>query len=282
MRVVVFGSTGMVGRAVASKLGESAGIEVLTVTRDGQGVDVADDPDVRGFLGGADLAINCIGFLRSDSSYGTPAFQYVATMVNGAWPQRLAFQATQTGCRVIHVSTDAVFSPAAEAAGEGTTIGPQEAYGLSKALGEVEADHVLNLRVSVIGPAPDRPSSLWEWLVTRPGDSTVEGFASFGWTGCTSTQLACLVRDLADAQSFEQMRAAGPNHHFTPNGTTTKFVVLRTLAEYVRPDLEIRPATEEQCRSRPLASRLGAWERVYSGPTGWNDAVALAAAAKDR
>jgi dTDP-4-dehydrorhamnose reductase len=273
VRVVVFGFTGMVGRGVAARFRTSSDVELLTVSRANHQFDAGADPDVRGLLRGAGLAINCIGILRSTPSYGTPAYQYAATMVNGVWPQKLAIQASEVGCRVIHVSTDAVFSPGIDPAAERTPIGPPEPYGISKALGEVDANNVINLRASVIGPAPGRNTSLWEWLVCQPRDAIVHGYASFVWTGCTSAQLACLIADLAAPNSFELVRSAGPVHHFVPNGAVTKFEVLHMLAERLRPDLSVVPVPEARPSARPLASSLGACDRAYTGPWGWSGAL---------
>jgi dTDP-4-dehydrorhamnose reductase len=281
MRVIVFGSTGMVGRAVAARLRVLPDIEHVCVSRATHNLDVARDTNVERLIQEAELAINCIGVLRGDPSYPTPAFQYAATTVNSLWPQELALQTADANCRVIHLSTDAVFAPAPDPANELTPLSPYEPYGLSKALGEVDADHVINLRFSVIGPAPDRQPSLWEWLVRQPREAVIKGHSTVGWTGCTSIQLASLISDLIAPDAFHLVRSAGPCHHFVPNGAATKFAVLQMLAERLRPDISIVPVSEEIASTRPLESIVGACEHVYTGIHGWTGALDQMIAERD-
>ncbi len=273
MRVIVFGSSGMVGRAVASRIRASDGIEMGIVDQRGNGLDVARDPDVRPLLEGATFAINCIGLLRNHPTYPSSAFRQLATKINACWPQTLAAQAAQVDCHVVHLSTDAVYSPGSQAAGESMPPNPCEPYGMSKALGEVDDRHVVNLRFSAIGSAPDRVASLWEWLARQPQGATVHGYSTFGWTGCTSSQLASLLVNLAQPSVFASVRLAGPVHHFVPNGIATKFEVLRILAARIRPDVTVLPRAEARPSTRPLRSLLGAVDSVYSGSRGWSGAV---------
>jgi dTDP-4-dehydrorhamnose reductase len=274
-RAIVFGSTGMVGRAVVAKLATVPDLDVVAVSRKGQCFDVrqeaAGTPEV---LEGAAFAVNCVGLLRNDPSYGTPAYQHAATLVNSLWPQRLAEVASARGCRVVHLSTDGVFSPGTEPADETTPLGATEVYGISKALGEVSAEHVINVRFSVIGPAPDRAPSLWEWLVRQPPDAEVRGYATYGWTGCTSAQLGWFISDLAAPSTFDAVRSVAPACHFLPNGTTTKFSVLEKLADRLRPDVVVVPAPQAVPTSRVLTSSSVLAASLYSGARGWDRAIA--------
>ena len=89
----------------------------------------------------------------------------------------------------------------------------------------------------------------------------------------TSHQLAVLCGDLADPDAFERVRAAGPTHHFVPNEPITKFELLSRLRDAVRPDLRV-VETEGGEGARELVSRTGALDGVYSGPRGWEAALA--------
>ena len=274
MKVVVFGSTGMVGRAVVSRLRSRAGTDVVAVSRSTHQFDPTNPVGVGELLEGGDLAVNCVGTLRSDPTYPTSAFCRQAAEVNVLWSHRLAIQTHERQCRMIHLSSDAVFGPGSEPAGEGALPGPSEPYGWSKALGEVCEDNVINLRFSVIGPAPDRRPSLWEWLVRQPHGAAVPGYSSFRWAGCTSSQVASLVSDLLDPSAFESVRRVGHVHHFVPNGLVTKFDVLQHLSRRLRPDLSVMSTPEPGPGARPLSSDLGAWERIYTGTLGWDAAIA--------
>lgn len=263
----------MVGRAVATRLRE-LGVSVVGASRlgadGGIALDAADPPPLESLVAGADLVVNAIGVLRSDPDYPGTNYRLRAARVNAAFPLLLAEAAVRQGARVVHISTDAVFGPASTPADEGTEVSASEPYGLSKALGEADAEQVVNIRCSVIGQAPGR-RNLWEWLVTQPDGAEVPGYDT-RWTGVTSRQLATLCADLLAAHVFLRIRAAGPTHHFVPNEAITKFELLRRLAEQLRPDLRIveTPATPT---GRELVSSTGALDGVFSGPRGWETAL---------
>ena len=277
-RVVVFGSTGMVGRAVVARLSALEGVELIGVNRSSHGFQ-AECPtdDVLGLLSGAAATVNCVGLLRSEPSYGTVAYQRSATLINSLWPQRLAVITADTGCRLIHLSTDAVFSASPHPADEDAPISANEVYGISKALGEVSSENVLNVRFSAIGPAPGRTPSLWEWLVRQPSNAIVPGYATFGWTGCTSAQLAWFVSDLVKSDNFNAVRSTGPMCHFVPNGTATKLTVLTMLARHLRPDVTVVAKSQTSPTSRVLSTSGDLRAASYTGTRGWSASINEAA-----
>jgi dTDP-4-dehydrorhamnose reductase len=271
----------MVGQAVAARLAE-LGLEVAGANRSGasgaHAFDAAEPAQLEPLVAAADLVVNAVGLLRSDPDYPGDDYACRAAQVNTALPVFVADAAEGHGTRVVHVSTDAVFSPAAEPADEGTTISASEPYGLSKALGEVNAEHVVNVRCSVVGPAPGRQGGLWEWFVGQPKGAEVPGFPT-RWTGVTSHQLAVLCGDLAAFEAFDDVRASGPTHHFVPNEPITKLELLTMLHDALRPDLRVVESVRGE-GGRELVSSTGALDRVYSGPRGW--AAALTAAVPRR
>ena len=277
--VLVLGSSGMVGRAVVARFQE-LGLGAVGANRTGSegaiALDASDPPPLESLIAGADLVVNAIGVLRSDPEYPSDGYRLRAARVNGAFPLLLARAAERQAVRVVHLSTDAVFRPASEPADEHTEISPREPYAISKALGEAVSDQVLNIRCSVVGPAPGR-AGLWEWFVGQPQGAEVPGFDT-RWTGVTSRQLAVLCGDLFDRAAFEQVRAAGPVQHFAPNGSITKFELLMRLGRALRPDLRVIETPSEE-GGRELVSATGALELIFSGVRGWEEAVPEATAA---
>lgn len=99
--VLVLGPQGMLGRAVAAEL-RAAGLDVLAPAR--SEFDARrDDPAA---LPRTDWVVNAIGLLRSRIDEGDPASVRAAFEVNAEFPRRLA----DTGARIVHITTDAVFS----------------------------------------------------------------------------------------------------------------------------------------------------------------------------
>jgi dTDP-4-dehydrorhamnose reductase len=272
---LVLGSSGMVGRAVSARLRE-LGVRVVDANRTGAGgaivVDAANPPPAESLIAGADLVVNAIGVLRSHQDYPGTAYRLHAARVNTVFPLLLAQAAERHGVRVVHVSTDAVFGPGNEPADERTIISPSEPYGLSKALGEAESEHVLNIRCSVVGPAPGRVGGLWEWFATQPRGAVVEGF-NVRWTGATSRQLAVLCGDFLDPPVFDRIRATGPTQHFLPNEPLTKRELLSRLSDALRPDITVVGSAHTR-GNRELVSSTGALDAAYSGVRGWNAAIA--------
>lgn len=262
----------MVGRAVVARLRE-LGVRVVCANRLGTDggvvLDAADPPPLESLVAGADLVVNAIGVLRNEPDYPKTSYRLRAARVNAIFPLLLADAATRVGARVVHISTDAVFAPGPEPADERTAVSAAEPYGLSKALGEADVEQIVNVRCSVVGPAPGR-SGLWEWLATQPQAAEVQGYDT-QWAGVTSRQLATLCGDLLDQDAYDSVRAAGSVHHFVPNELITKFELLRRLGEALRPDLTVTESSGELLRV--LVSSTRALEPVFSGPRGWNEAL---------
>jgi dTDP-4-dehydrorhamnose reductase len=274
VRALVIGTSGMVGRAVLARFRGLEDVEVAAPAR--AELDALDPPPLASLLRGVDLVVNAAGVLRNHPDYPGDAYRLLATRVNAVFPQVLSRAAEEAGSRIVHVSTDAVFAPGDDPADETTAVSPGEPYGLSKALGEAVSEHVVNVRCSVVGPAPGRESGLWQWFADRPPGATVEGYTR-PWTGVTSRQLAVLCGDLLHPAVFEHVRAKGPSHHFVPNEAITKLELLTLMREVLRPDLTVVPAPDAGPAGRPLASTTGALNAAFSGLRDWREAVAEAA-----
>jgi len=139
--------------------------------------------------------LNCIGLVKQLEEASRPAS---AIALNALFPHQAAAAAAEHGARMIHVSTDCVFS--GELAppgryGEDDTPDARDLYGLSKLLGEVHAPGALTIRTSIIGWELERASGLLEWLVSQAG-KPVRGFAEAYFSGLTTRALAAVIEEL--------------------------------------------------------------------------------------
>jgi len=139
-----------------------------------------------------DWIINCIGIIkqREEAKAAIPIIT-----LNSLLPHKLAEFAGEWGGRVIHFSTDCVFSGRQ---GNYTEESPSDAvdlYGKSKYLGEVAVGNALTLRTSIIGRELAHFRSLLEWFLSQDG-KTVRGFRRVIYSGVTTNYLAQLVGDL--------------------------------------------------------------------------------------
>ena len=133
--------------------------------------------------------VNCVGVIkqREAASEAVPSI-----LINSLLPHRLAATAAQWGGRVIHFSTDCVFSGRQGMYREEDISDATDLYGRSKFLGEVAAANALTLRTSIIGRELAEFRSLLEWFLARRGGK-VQGYRKAMWSGVTTNYLSSLV-----------------------------------------------------------------------------------------
>jgi dTDP-4-dehydrorhamnose reductase len=138
-----------------------------------------------------DVVVNCVGLVKQRAQAADPL---VALPINSLLPHRLVRLCALIGARLIHFSTDCVFSGERGRYGETDVPDARDLYGRSKLLGEVDDSHALTLRVSIVGPELGGTQGLLAWFLgQRDG---VQGFRNAVFSGLTTLELARVVRDL--------------------------------------------------------------------------------------
>jgi dTDP-4-dehydrorhamnose reductase len=159
-----------------------------------EGVDVSNRDTVDGLL--RDLhptvIVNCVGVIKQRLEAHDPIASIV---VNSLLPHWLAAAARPWGGRVIHFSTDCVFSGRRGGYTESDETDATDLYGRTKQLGELTTENALTLRTSFIGRELHQRRSLLEWLIAQ-NRRTVKGYCRVWWSGVTSNHLADFVADL--------------------------------------------------------------------------------------
>ena len=185
-RVLVFGSNGMAGHVVARYLKEQ-GHNVVGIARDQ--LDVEKRWQVTDFFSRresqADFVVNCIGLLVKDCINRPDR----AVLINSWWPHFLEQHYKGTATRVIHLSTDCVFDGQQGNYKETDTPTETNAYGRSKAMGELVNDKDITFRMSIIGPELKDGTGLFNWIYTNP-EQDLQGWDNAWWNGITTLQLA--------------------------------------------------------------------------------------------
>jgi dTDP-4-dehydrorhamnose reductase len=144
-----------------------------------------------------DYVINCIGIIKQRAVadlYGP------SITINSLLPHKLAEFAQDWGGRIIHFSTDCVFSGLRGSYTEEDASDALDLYGKSKFLGEVQAENALTLRTSIIGRELVHHESLLEWFISQ-NHRTVRGFTNAIYSGLTTNQLAVIVSMILRAYS---------------------------------------------------------------------------------
>ena len=132
-RWLVTGAGGQLGTDVAQLL-RAYRAELTTVDRHALDVTDAAAVDLVFTAAAPDVVVNCAAYTAVDAAETDEA---TATLINGEAPGHLARWCAANGARLIHVSTDYVFSGAATTPYDvDHAIDPRSAYGRSKAAGE--------------------------------------------------------------------------------------------------------------------------------------------------
>ncbi len=190
MRIVVLGATGMLGKRLV-QAGTAAGIEITALQH--RYVDIGNRDHAAYVLAAnnPDVVINAAG-VRTESLRDVTEM----TRTNAIGPHLLAAACVAQAVRLIHVSTDCVFSGALP---PGINYSPEmmrcpvDNYGWSKALGEPEGSGVTVVRTSFMGPE----HGLWGWASSRHG--TAPGWTQAYWSGSTVYAVAKALIDIARA-----------------------------------------------------------------------------------
>jgi dTDP-4-dehydrorhamnose reductase len=229
MKVFVLGHRGMLGHVVARYLAEQ-GMEVITSEERYSGL--PEDRLIAAVRNSkADWIINAIGKVDSAT---TSAAEML--LVNAQFPVHLKSYLREDQ-RMIHASTDGVFSGrtgnyAVDAERDATDL-----YGFSKILGEVvaEAEKAYVIRTSVIGPSLDG-KGLLSWLIRQK--ECVSGFQNHQWNGITTLEWASVCVELM----LGNLRPSEPIIQACASEGTSKFELLRMIAETWSRDIPIEPS----------------------------------------
>lgn len=208
MRILVLGASGMLGSAMFRTFGSAKGFDVWGTARSTSALKFFDAGLREKMLVGVDVekvdallhlfsqvrpdvVVNCVGLVKQLSNASAVLD---AVPLNSVLPHRLASLCSVAGARLVHISTDCVFSgKKGEKYGEGDTPDAYDVYGRSKLLGEVDYVNAITLRTSIIGHELDGNRSLIDWFLSQEG--SVRGYAKAIFSGLPTVELANVVKD---------------------------------------------------------------------------------------
>lgn len=212
LRVLVLGGSGMLGHKVFETLRER--FDVCATFRDADGawaefpmyadksravagVDAMEFESVARAVreAGPDAVVNCIGVVKQVRAAHEPV---PCISINALFPHRLAELCREVGARLIHMSTDCVFSGRRGRYTEDDPSDAEDLYGKTKSLGEVGGPGALTIRSSIIGRDFRRDTGLVEWFLSNRG-GRVKGFRRAIYTGLTTRAMSEMIgRVIAD------------------------------------------------------------------------------------
>ncbi|AZB43230.1 SDR family oxidoreductase [Bacillus sp. FJAT-42376] len=198
MKVLILGGAGMAGHMIRDYFSERPAYQVFYTTRD-----ISDTGGIFLNINNAnsaeeiivylkpDLVINCIGLLNHFAGEHPIA----ALQANSILPHQLEKLLSRQGGKLVHISTDCVFSGEKGSYTEADTPDGTSFYAQSKRLGEIHSDRHLTIRTSIIGPElKNNGIGLFSWFMKQTG--VIQGYEKVIWNGVTTLELAKAIEYL--------------------------------------------------------------------------------------
>ncbi|MDH6250685.1 dTDP-4-dehydrorhamnose reductase [Chryseobacterium sp. H1D6B] len=230
--IIVLGASGMAGHVVYTYLKEkldSQKYRVLGTTNNNNFSDVSqklnifDTNEVEKYLVDVKpyMVINCIGMLIK----GSKEFPDKTIFANSYFPHFLARLASENSFKLVHISTDCVFSGKKGGYTENSPKDASDIYGMSKALGEIVDSKNLTIRTSIIGPEiKQNGEGLFDWFM-KSEESNISGYKSNFWSGITTLELAKFLTWLVSNDNLNELV------HLTNNEAVSKYSLLTLFNE---------------------------------------------------
>ncbi len=272
MRVLVVGGDGMLGHQLFTGLGhthdvratlrrplsEYARLGQFTAANAYAGIDVRDPGSLEAVLAEFRPAAVCnaAGLVKQRPAASDPI---ASIEVNSLFPHRLAAMAASVGARVVHVSTDCVFSGRRGDYTEDDVPDPVDLYGRSKLLGELDREGCLTLRTSVIGLELQGRQGLVEWALAQ--DGRIRGFRRAIYTGLTTVELTRVLDRLI--RGHEDLH--GVWH--VASDPISKYELLVELYSRLGRDVEVIPDDTVACDRSLRSDRFN--QAVGYRPPAW-------------
>ncbi|PAK40219.1 dTDP-4-dehydrorhamnose reductase family protein [Peribacillus simplex] len=237
MKLLILGGQGMAGHMLKAYFIQNPQYQVFYTSRDLHDkkslyLDVTDLTRLEEIIDTIkpNITINCIGILNEHASNNTK----LAFQVNSVFPHQLVKLTERNGGKLIHISTDCVFSGSKGDYTEADIPDSTTIYGQSKHLGEIKSEKHLTIRTSIIGPElKENGIGLFLWFMKQKG--LVKGFEKVLWNGVTTLELAKAV------DTMIQMNITGL-YHLGSEEKVSKFALLKMVSEiFGKKDVEIIP-----------------------------------------
>ncbi|MGM1056992.1 MAG: dTDP-4-dehydrorhamnose reductase family protein [Bacteroidota bacterium] len=213
-KVLILGSTGMLGHQVYYHFKEEGNFEVVNVsyryklTPETIILDLNNKFELEKLLKEQkpDFVINCVGVLIKGAK-NNPAN---AIYLNSYLPHLLAEISDEINAKLIHISTDCVFSGEKGGYKETDEKDGKDIYAKTKALGEVENTDHLTIRTSIIGPELKKNGEgLFHWFMQQQGE--ISGYTKAFWSGITTVELAKVIHQAIQQNIAGLIIVAGEN-----------------------------------------------------------------------
>lgn len=233
MKIFIFGSNGMLGNYIKSYLSKS--YNIIRLTRKDYDLSKLSIDTLTQLLKSKniqknDIIINCAGVIpQASKQRGLNTRLYFT--INSLFPVILSQICEKFKAKMIHITTDCVFSGKDGNYNENSIHDEINDYGLSKSLGELCKATII--RTSIIGEEIKNNRSLLEWVKSNSGNE-INGYTNHYWNGVTCLQLAKIVKTIISKNKFWY----GIKHVFSPK-SVSKYELVSMINKVYNLDIKI-------------------------------------------
>lgn len=231
MKIIIFGISGMLGKYLYVYLKKYH--QVIGVTRKEIDALTVDITELNAFLKNFQddtptYVINCVGIIPQRTNLDEVR-KFIK--VNTLFPHLLACCCQNLNFKMIHVTTDCVFTGLKGDYTETDIHDETNIYGTSKSLGEPKNCCVI--RTSIIGEEINNKKSLLEWVLSQ-NHGEINGYVNHIWNGVTCLQLAKII----DFMIYHEFFWDGVRHIYSPN-KVSKYELIQKIIEIYQLDIKI-------------------------------------------
>lgn len=237
MKVLILGGKGMAGHVITAYFQQNPQFLVFYTSRDPEDkdsiyLDITIPTKLEEIIESLkpDIIVNCIGILNDHASNNPK----LAFQVNSLLPHELVKLAERNNGKLIHISTDCVFSGTKGNYTEDDIPDGTSIYAQSKQLGEINSDKHLTIRTSIIGPELKADGiGLFQWFMKQKGE--IKGYQKVLWNGVTTLELAKAIEALIENNVTGL-------YHIGSENKVSKYNLLKLIKRtFNKTDVEILP-----------------------------------------
>jgi len=249
MKIIILGCSGLLGNTITKYFLGINDFETYPIIRDSSKIkffgknfyknfiEIKNVFDLSGFEKKikplrADIIINCLGVTNKFFSKNPNMIQNFIK-INSLFPHQLYQLCSELNIRLIHFSSDCIFSGKKGSYSEFDIPDPIDIYGKSKLLGELDYEKCLTIRKSVIGHEILSKNGLLEWFIDQKND--VKGFKKVLFSGLTTLELSRILE-----KHIIPMNDLNGIINVTGK-SITKYDLLKKIAKFYKKSIKVIP-----------------------------------------
>jgi len=250
MNIILFGSTGMLGRYIFSVLNNTNNYNIIAISREQYDIEKDDNDFSKLFkifqhkykLNANDVIINSVGIIPQKYDIHDLNYHNMYIKINTIFPHKLNEISKKNNLKFIHITTDCVFNGISgnydeTSINKNNNINNKDIYSITKLSGEPKDATII--RTSIIGEEinnnMNNNNSLLKWVISNK-NKEINGYKNHLWNGVTCLTLANIIKEIIDKNKYW----VGVRHFFSPD-IISKYDLCNLINKIYELDITINP-----------------------------------------